>query len=152
MIDTQLNPSVRRSSKKRRNLYHKVSKIGAGGTSNSLFARWSLTDGMLVPLALHGVQADDEHRTEDFDLLASEVQDKTPQDVAAYYPVFRKKWKELSGNELLLAYPHRLTFSTQNTRVSPPASRKVRPSAINDRTSKHYLLRRSAPSVIRCRN
>ena len=36
-------------------------------------------------------------RTDDFDLLASEIQDKTPQDVAAYYPVFRKKWKELSG-------------------------------------------------------
>ncbi|KAI0005017.1 SNF2 family DNA-dependent ATPase [Russula compacta] len=34
--------------------------------------------------------------TDDFDLLASEIQDKTAQDVAAYYPVFRKKWKELS--------------------------------------------------------
>ena len=39
------------------------------------------------------------YRTEDFDLLASEIQDKTPQAVAAYYPVFRKKWKELAGNE-----------------------------------------------------
>ena len=36
-------------------------------------------------------------RTEDFELLASEIQDKTPQAVAAYYPVFRKKWKELAG-------------------------------------------------------
>ncbi|KAI9508946.1 SNF2 family N-terminal domain-containing protein [Russula earlei] len=34
--------------------------------------------------------------TDDFDLLASEIQDKSPQEVAAYYPVFRKKWKELS--------------------------------------------------------
>ena len=37
------------------------------------------------------------YRTEDFELLASEIQDKTPQAVAAYYPVFRKKWKELAG-------------------------------------------------------
>jgi SWI/SNF-related matrix-associated actin-dependent regulator of chromatin subfamily A member 5 len=35
-------------------------------------------------------------------LLASEIQDKTPQNVAAYYPVFRKKWKELSGIGLVL--------------------------------------------------
>jgi SWI/SNF-related matrix-associated actin-dependent regulator of chromatin subfamily A member 5 len=44
--------------------------------------------------------ADMAHRTEDFDLLASEIQDKTAQHVAAYYPVFRKKWKELSGKGL----------------------------------------------------
>jgi SWI/SNF-related matrix-associated actin-dependent regulator of chromatin subfamily A member 5 len=42
------------------------------------------------------------HRTEDFDLLASEIQDKSTADVAAYYPVFRKKWKELSGIGLVL--------------------------------------------------
>ncbi|KZT02070.1 SNF2 family DNA-dependent ATPase [Laetiporus sulphureus 93-53] len=34
--------------------------------------------------------------TDDYELLASEIQDKTPADVAAYYPVFRKKWKELA--------------------------------------------------------
>jgi hypothetical protein len=45
-------------------------------------------------------QADICGRTEDFELLASEIQDKTTQNVAAYYPVFRKKWKELSGIEL----------------------------------------------------
>ncbi|KAL6303969.1 SNF2 family DNA-dependent ATPase [Sparassis latifolia] len=33
--------------------------------------------------------------TDDYDLLASEIQDKTGDDVARYYPVFRKKWKEL---------------------------------------------------------
>ncbi|KAI9448032.1 SNF2 family N-terminal domain-containing protein [Lactarius indigo] len=41
--------------------------------------------------------------TEDFDLLASEIQDKTPQDVAAYYPVFRRKWKELSEHPRIAA-------------------------------------------------
>jgi len=41
--------------------------------------------------------------TEDFDLLASEIQDKTTQDVAAYYPVFRKKWKELSEHPRIAA-------------------------------------------------
>jgi len=40
-------------------------------------------------------------RTEDFELLASEIQDKTAQNVGAYYPVFRKKWKELSGIGLI---------------------------------------------------
>ncbi|KAF7793575.1 hypothetical protein EIP86_004689 [Pleurotus ostreatoroseus] len=34
--------------------------------------------------------------TDDFDLLASEIQDKTPEQVAEYYAVFKKKWKELS--------------------------------------------------------
>ncbi|KAF8484763.1 P-loop containing nucleoside triphosphate hydrolase protein [Russula ochroleuca] len=34
--------------------------------------------------------------TEDFDLLSSEIQDKTELHVAKYYPVFRRKWKELS--------------------------------------------------------
>jgi SWI/SNF-related matrix-associated actin-dependent regulator of chromatin subfamily A member 5 len=60
--------------------------------------RWSLTGGMSTSV-VHGVHADVKHRTEDFDLLASEIQDKTSQDVAAYYPVFRKKWKELSGKQ-----------------------------------------------------
>jgi hypothetical protein len=52
---------------------------------------------MLASAVLGLFQVDVEHRTEDFDLLASEIQDKTTQDVAAYYPVFRKKWTELSG-------------------------------------------------------
>ncbi|KAI0776331.1 SNF2 family DNA-dependent ATPase [Trametes elegans] len=34
--------------------------------------------------------------TDDYELLASEIQDKTAEDVAQYYPVFKKKWKELS--------------------------------------------------------
>jgi hypothetical protein len=37
------------------------------------------------------------HRTDDYDLLASEIQDKDAEDVAAYYPVFEKKWMELPG-------------------------------------------------------
>ncbi|KAL1950912.1 hypothetical protein VTO73DRAFT_61 [Trametes versicolor] len=34
--------------------------------------------------------------TDDYELLASEIQDKTAAEVADYYPVFKKKWKELS--------------------------------------------------------
>ncbi|KAH8099849.1 SNF2 family DNA-dependent ATPase [Cristinia sonorae] len=34
--------------------------------------------------------------TEDFDLLASEIQEKTPEEVKRYYLVFKKKWKELA--------------------------------------------------------
>ncbi|KAK7686498.1 hypothetical protein QCA50_010096 [Cerrena zonata] len=34
--------------------------------------------------------------TDDFELLASEIQDKTVADVARYYPIFKKKWKELA--------------------------------------------------------
>jgi len=53
------------------------------------------------PLSVQEAETDTHYRTDDFDLLASEIQDKTPQDVAAYYPVFRKKWKELSGIKLV---------------------------------------------------
>lgn len=34
--------------------------------------------------------------TNDYALLATEIQDKNADDVAKYYPVFKKKWKELS--------------------------------------------------------
>ncbi|EPS99425.1 hypothetical protein FOMPIDRAFT_161571 [Fomitopsis schrenkii] len=34
--------------------------------------------------------------TDDYELLATEIQDKTADDVAAYYPVFKKKWKEIA--------------------------------------------------------
>ncbi|KAH9914892.1 SNF2 family DNA-dependent ATPase [Epithele typhae] len=34
--------------------------------------------------------------TDDYELLASEIQDKNADDVEVYYPVFKKKWKELS--------------------------------------------------------
>ncbi len=57
-------------------------------------------DGMWAVGHTPSFLVDMAHRTEDFELLASEIQDKTPQNVAAYYPVFRKKWKELSGNGL----------------------------------------------------
>jgi hypothetical protein len=53
--------------------------------------------GMFVSVSIYKSRVDIRHRTEDFELLASEIQDKTAQNVAAYYPVFRKKWKELSG-------------------------------------------------------
>lgn len=41
-------------------------------------------------------------RTDDYELLASEIQDKNADDVAEYYPAFKKKWKELSGECFLL--------------------------------------------------
>ncbi|KAI0049929.1 hypothetical protein FA95DRAFT_1514892 [Auriscalpium vulgare] len=34
--------------------------------------------------------------TDDYELIASEIQDKTADDVANYYPVFQEKWTELS--------------------------------------------------------
>ena len=36
-------------------------------------------------------------RTEDFDLLASEMTEKTPQEVEEYYRVFKQNWQKLSG-------------------------------------------------------
>lgn len=36
-------------------------------------------------------------RTEDLALLASEIQDKSEDDIKAYYPVFKQKWQTLSG-------------------------------------------------------
>lgn len=61
---------------------------------------------------MYEAQANIWQRTEDFELLASEIQDKTPQNVAAYYPVFRKKWKELSGIGLVLTRIWPLTCLT----------------------------------------
>jgi hypothetical protein len=66
-------------------------------------------DGMLF-LPLYESHADIRHRTEDFELLASEIQDKTEQNVATYYPVFRRKWKELSGIRLVLTRIRPLTY------------------------------------------
>lgn len=34
---------------------------------------------------------------EDWDLLATDIQEKTPKEVKRYYAVFKKKWKQLSG-------------------------------------------------------
>ncbi|TFK56316.1 transcription activator snf2l1 [Heliocybe sulcata] len=41
--------------------------------------------------------------TEDFELLATDIQDKTPDDVARYYPVFKKKWKTLAEHPRIAA-------------------------------------------------
>jgi len=41
--------------------------------------------------------------TEDFELLATDIQDKTPDDVARYYPVFKKKWKTLAEHARIAA-------------------------------------------------
>lgn len=38
------------------------------------------------------------HRTEDYELLASEIPDKSARDVEKYYPVFKKKWKTLGDH------------------------------------------------------
>ena len=34
-------------------------------------------------------------RTDDYDLLAMDTQEKTPKEVKKYYAVFKKKWKQL---------------------------------------------------------
>jgi SWI/SNF-related matrix-associated actin-dependent regulator of chromatin subfamily A member 5 len=36
-------------------------------------------------------------RTDDYDLLATDIQEKTPKEVKKYYLVFTKKWKQLAG-------------------------------------------------------
>lgn len=36
-------------------------------------------------------------RTDDYDLLATDIQEKTAQEVKRYYLVFKKKWKQLAG-------------------------------------------------------
>jgi len=38
------------------------------------------------------------HRTDDFELLASEIPDKMSWEVGQYYPVFKKKWKTLADH------------------------------------------------------
>ena len=37
------------------------------------------------------------NRGESFELYASEIQDKTPEDVEKYYKTFEKKWSTLAG-------------------------------------------------------
>jgi len=36
-------------------------------------------------------------RTDDCNLLATDIQDKVPKEVKKYYLVFKKKWKQLAG-------------------------------------------------------
>ena len=38
------------------------------------------------------------HRTDDFELLSSEIPDKLSWEVGQYYPVFKKKWKTLADH------------------------------------------------------
>lgn len=38
------------------------------------------------------------HRTEDFELLASEIPDKSAWEVGEYYAIFKKKWKTLADH------------------------------------------------------
>lgn len=57
------------------------------------------------------------NRTTDFALLASEIQDKIPDEVAQYYPVFKKRWKELPGTPLSLSLPPAADRSTEYQRI-----------------------------------
>jgi len=41
-------------------------------------------------------------RTDDYDLLAADIQEKSAKEVKKYYLVFKKKWKQLAGAYLLL--------------------------------------------------
>ena len=36
-------------------------------------------------------------RTDDYDLLATDLQEKTPKEVKKYHVLFKKKWKQLAG-------------------------------------------------------
>jgi hypothetical protein len=42
-------------------------------------------------------------RTDNYEVLANEIQDKSEDDVKKYYPVFVKKWKQLSGTYFRLS-------------------------------------------------
>ena len=47
----------------------------------------------------------DENRGESFEVYASEIQDKTPEDVEKYYRTFEKKWTTLAGTSKSLNLP-----------------------------------------------
>ena len=47
---------------------------------------------------LHWVTNNIWYRTEDFELLASEIPDKFAWEVGKYYPIFKKKWKTLADH------------------------------------------------------
>ncbi|VDB85302.1 unnamed protein product [Peniophora sp. CBMAI 1063] len=57
------------------------------------FESWSRRDfqQFIKALEAHGW-------TDDYNVIAAEIQDKTPEEVKAYYPVFKKKWKTLSDH------------------------------------------------------
>ena len=75
---------------------HRASKTGVDETSSSSSERWRRTDGESDRLCPNDCSSSLD-RTDDYELLASEIQDKNADDVARYYPVFKKKWKELAG-------------------------------------------------------
>lgn len=71
-------------------------------------------------------------RTDDYELLASEIQDKNAREVKDYYVYFKKHWKELSGTSSFLPYFHDLIFIlSQNTLVLLLVLLKVKQSATN---------------------
>lgn len=47
---------------------------------------------------LHGLSLTTLYRTDDFELLASEIPDKSAWEVGEYYPIFKKKWKTLADH------------------------------------------------------
>ena len=55
--------------------------------------------GMRFSLLHHYLSDFSPRRTDDYKLLASEIQDKTADDVKVYYPIFRKKWKTLAEHQ-----------------------------------------------------
>lgn len=73
-------------------------------------------------------------RHETWDVYAAEIQDKSQQEVKAYYLVFQKKWKQLAG-PLVWHVPTLSTVTKyifQNTRESLHASLKERLNATNE--------------------
>ena len=68
-------------------------------TSNSSYEPLSHTDGVTFPIfaELHA-PTDMWYRTEDYELLMSEISDKAFWQVEEYYQVFKRKWKTLADH------------------------------------------------------
>ncbi len=56
-------------------------------------------------------------RTDDYELLASEIVDKTSADVAEYYPVFQEKWHTLTGSYMMRFFLRHFDFDTISFRI-----------------------------------
>jgi hypothetical protein len=45
------------------------------------------------------------YRTDDYDLLAMDIQEKSAKEVKKYYLIFKKKWKQLAGKSFTSRVP-----------------------------------------------
>jgi hypothetical protein len=74
-----------------------VSQTGVDEISSNSFVPWRLMDGKIQFSASKVMLLSVTRRTDDYDLLATDIQEKTPEEVKRYYLVFKKKWKQLAG-------------------------------------------------------